>query len=57
MEALMDAARHRGLKRMEGLVLHSNQKMQRLMKRLGFESRANPEGPSLRIVSKVLEAA
>jgi acetyltransferase len=57
VEALLDAARHRGLKRMEGFVLHSNEKMLRLMKRLGFESRANPEDPSLKIVWKVLEAA
>jgi len=54
MGTLMDAARHRGLKRVEGLVVHNNDKMLRFVKRLGFEARANPEDPSLKIVSKNL---
>jgi acetyltransferase len=56
MQALMDAARHRGLKRMEGFVLHNNEKMLRLMERLRFDTRADPEDPSMRIVSRSLDA-
>lgn len=51
MGALLDASRHRRLKRVEGLVLHNNDKVLRFVKRLGFEAWANPEDPSLKIVS------
>jgi acetyltransferase len=54
MAALTDAARHRGLRRIEGFVLHNNERMLRFMQRLGFEARVYPDDPSLKIVSKAL---
>jgi acetyltransferase len=54
MNALMEAARDKGLVLMEGVVLHNNDKMLRLMRRLGFEIRPEAEDPSLRQVVKRL---
>jgi acetyltransferase len=54
MNALMEAARDRGLALMEGFVLHNNEKMLRLMRRLGFEIRPEPDDPSLRHVTRRL---
>ena len=45
MEALMAAARARGVRRMYGDVLASNHKMLALTGRLGFTSRRHPEDP------------
>jgi acetyltransferase len=49
MEALIDAARSRGLQVMEGFVLAENQPMLRLAKRLGFSIAPDPEDRSVRI--------
>ena len=54
MIALMDAARSKGLKIMEGEVLNNNANMLKLMKRLSFSIEANPDDDSIRRVSKVL---
>ena len=54
MIALMDAARSKGLKFMEGEVLNNNTSMLKLMKRLDFTIEANPEDDSIKIVRKVL---
>jgi len=47
MDALMDAARGRGLRRMFGDVLAANHKMLDLMHRLGFRSARHPDDPGL----------
>jgi acetyltransferase len=49
MTALIDEARHRGLKEMEGFVLTENQPMLRLAKRLGFSIAPEPGDASVRI--------
>lgn len=49
MQALIDAARSRGLQVMEGFVLAENQPMLRLAKRLGFSIAPDPEDRSVRI--------
>lgn len=54
MTALMDVARARGLKRMEGEVLTSNQAMLRLVDTLGFMVNANPDDVSIKRTSKQL---
>ncbi|PKO25853.1 MAG: GNAT family N-acetyltransferase [Betaproteobacteria bacterium HGW-Betaproteobacteria-8] len=54
MTALMDAARSKGLKVMEGEVLKNNASMLKLMKRLNFSIEANPEDDSVKKVNKVL---
>lgn len=56
MEYLMEIAARRGLKVMEGEVLGSNSGMLHLMTRLGFAIRTSPEDPSIRAVSRSLEA-
>lgn len=51
MEALIRAARERGLTSMEGLVLRNNPVMLRFARALGFEVHSAPEDPlTLRIV-------
>jgi RimJ/RimL family protein N-acetyltransferase len=50
MRELIQDARARGLKRMEGYVLAANQPMLRLARRLGFEIGASDEGPSVKLV-------
>ncbi len=42
MASLIDAARERGFRTMEGLVLKSNRKMLKFAKQLGFKVRTNP---------------
>ena len=42
MISLEDAARERGFKTMEGIVLSSNQKMLKFARQLGFKSQRNP---------------
>ncbi|MCW5625471.1 MAG: GNAT family N-acetyltransferase, partial [Burkholderiales bacterium] len=54
MAALIDAARARGLKAMDGFVLATNHKMLKLMESLGFEIGPTDEDPSLRRVVKSL---
>lgn len=54
MMALMDAARAKGLKIMEGEVLKNNASMLKLMKRLNFSIKANPEDDTVKKVSKAL---
>jgi acetyltransferase len=54
MIALMDTARSKGLKSMEGEVLNSNTSMLKLMKHLDFTIETNPEDDSIKTVRKVL---
>jgi acetyltransferase len=54
MTALMDAARSKGLKSMEGEVLKDNASMLKLMKRLGFSVETSTEDDGIKIVRKVL---
>ena len=48
MTALIDEAKRRGLKEMEGFVLSNNQAMLRLAKRLGFKITSEPGDPTVR---------
>ena len=54
--SLFDAARARGLKVMEGMVMAENHKMLALMAALGFGIRAEPGNASVKLVSKQLDA-
>ena len=54
MEALMESARNRGLKMIEGEVLSDNQRMLSLMRRLGFAIRNHEEDTGLKIVERWL---
>ncbi|BCB27579.1 acetyl CoA synthetase subunit alpha [Sulfurimicrobium lacus] len=54
MTALMDAARSKGLKVMEGEVLGNNRSMLKLMTRLGFSMEVSPEDESIKNVRKEL---
>lgn len=54
MTALMDAARQRGLKVIQGEVLSQNAHMLSLMKKLGFSIKTSEEDDSIKIVSKLL---
>jgi acetyltransferase len=54
MTALMDVARARGLKRMEGEVLTSNEAMLRLVASLEFVITTSPDDPSIKRVAKRL---
>ncbi len=54
MIALMDIARSKGLKIMEGEVLNNNSNMMKLMERLEFTLETHPEDGSLMLVRKVL---
>jgi acetyltransferase len=54
MESLMEAARARGLRRMEGDVLTENVQMLKLCELLGFRIRPAADDPALRLVSKEL---
>ncbi|AOV18253.1 GNAT family N-acetyltransferase [Acidihalobacter aeolianus] len=54
MEILMRTAHDRGLRRMEGEVVASNQSMLALVARLGFERRAHPDDAEVRIVWRSL---
>jgi acetyltransferase len=49
MRALIDAARRRGLKDMEGFVLAENTPMLALAKRVGFSVARDPDDPAIRI--------
>jgi len=54
MAALMEAARHKGLKLMEGEVLANNRNMLKLVTRLGFSVATSEEDSALKQVVKVL---
>ncbi len=54
MAALMEAARHKGLKLMEGEVLGNNRNMLNLTARLGFTATTSPEDSALKLVVKAL---
>lgn len=54
LEAVIEGARARGLERLRGFVLASNQPMLALARRLGFEVRADPDDFSIRIVTLAL---
>jgi RimJ/RimL family protein N-acetyltransferase len=54
LAAVIKAARGRGLARMHGYILASNQPMLKLAARLGFESAPDPDDRSLRIVTLAL---
>lgn len=54
MVALMDAARSKGIKIMEGEVLNNNMSMLKLMKRLNFTIEPSSEDDSVKRVRKVL---
>jgi RimJ/RimL family protein N-acetyltransferase len=49
LTALIDAAKQRGLKEMEGFVLASNKPMLRLAARVGFSVSVDPEDRSIRL--------
>jgi len=50
LTTLIEIARRRGLRVMEGFVFASNRPMLKVAKRLGFEVRFEPDDPSVRIV-------
>jgi len=54
MNALMDAAREKGLKVIQGEVLSHNSHMLKLMKNLNFTIKPNPEDDSVKSVYKLL---
>ena len=54
MTSLMDAARDKGLKVIEGEVLNNNHNMLKLMNRLGFTMHGSEDDPAIMKVSKVL---
>jgi RimJ/RimL family protein N-acetyltransferase len=49
MTALIESAKKRGLKEMEGFVLAANQPMLRLASRLGFDIRPDPDDRAIRL--------
>jgi acetyltransferase len=55
MSLLIDAARRRGLKEMEGFVLAENQSMLGLARRLGFTIAPDPDDRALRICRLALD--
>ena len=54
MTALIDEAKRRGMKEMEGFVLTQNQPMLRLATRLGFSIKPDPDDVSVRICRMTL---
>ena len=54
MQALMESARAAGLRRIEGLVLATNQRMLELMGSLGFTVHTAADDPRMRRVVKQL---
>jgi GNAT superfamily N-acetyltransferase len=50
LDGLMQAARTRGFRRMEGYILATNVPMLSLAERLGFAAVRSPEGPSVRLL-------
>jgi L-amino acid N-acyltransferase YncA len=56
IRVLIEAARARGLKHMEGFVLAGNGGMLNLARRLGFSVKTDPHDPTVAIVRLVLAA-
>ena len=54
MNTLIDEARRRGLKEMQGFVLTQNQSMLRLARRLGFRIESEPGDPTVRVCRMTL---
>jgi len=54
MDALIGAARTRGLEKMEGIVLNDNKTMLRFARSLGFEVGCVPDDPRIRLIVKEL---
>jgi len=54
MTALLDAARSKGMRTMEGEVLKNNSSMLHLMDRLGFSAETSTEDDDINVVRKVL---
>jgi acetyltransferase len=54
MRAIIEAARNKGLKRIEGYVLGSNARMLGLMTHLGFKVSTDRDDPSMKIVGMAL---
>lgn len=54
MNALIEAARQRGIKIMDGEILTNNQPMQKLAENFGFSVKTIPDDPGVRAVSKRL---
>jgi GNAT superfamily N-acetyltransferase len=57
MEALIRAARERGIARMEGFVLSGNAEMLRFVRALGFRAEAAPQDRTVMRISKNLQDA
>ena len=57
MEALIHAARERGLAHMEGFVLSSNAEMLRFVRALGFKAEPAPQDRSIMRISRILQDA
>lgn len=56
MQAIVEAARAKGLRRVEGFVLGENRGMLRLMKSVGFAIAMDPQDPTMRRVHYDLDA-
>ena len=56
MTALIESAKKRGLREMEGFVLATNQPMLRLASRMGFTVSRDPEDPSVRLCRLALQS-
>ena len=54
MTALMEDARSKGLKTIEGEVLNNNVSMLKLMRRLGFTIKSSPDDDSIKTIQKTL---
>jgi acetyltransferase len=51
---LMDAARQRGFRTMDGEILADNHNMLGLVKSLGFQLQTSPEDPNIKLATRVL---
>ncbi|MFT3779312.1 MAG: bifunctional acetate--CoA ligase family protein/GNAT family N-acetyltransferase [Ottowia sp.] len=54
MLSIMDVARDKGLKEIDGLILTHNEGMLRLMRSLGFEVKAYPDDPDFKLATHLL---
>lgn len=55
MNAIVEAARSKGLQRIEGFVLANNAAMMHLMRALGFTIETDPDDPALKLVWRSLD--
>lgn len=55
LELLIDEARERGFKRMDGYIFASNKPMLALAQKLGFTASDDPDDPGVRIVRRPLD--